>query len=214
VGALSVFRSGPADGMTRIEGSAPYARVAWSGDWGYDSAEVGGFWMKARQRFDPLDPSAGTDRFTDFGLDAQYQSITDPHTWTAQLTWIKERQQRDASFANGAADNLSNTLKTLKLKGTYYYQRKYGATLALQSTTGTADGALYASGSPLGFAASNVPDSTAWTVEFNYLPVQNVRLMLQYIAYTKFNGGRSNYDGFGRNAGDNNTLFLNLWVAY
>ena len=38
--------------------------------------------------------------------------------------------------------------------------------------------------------------------------------MLQYTGYRKFNGGNDNYDGFGRSAKDNNTLFLNVWLAY
>jgi hypothetical protein len=38
--------------------------------------------------------------------------------------------------------------------------------------------------------------------------------MLQYTNYTKFNGASSNYDGNGRNAKDNNTLFLNAWFAF
>jgi hypothetical protein len=43
-----------------------------------------------------------------------------------------------------------------------------------------------------------------------------VRLMLQYTAYNKFNGGSdSGYDGAtGRSPHDNNTLFLNVWIAY
>ena len=106
-------------------------------------------------------------------------------------------------------------MKTLRLKGTYYYQRKYGATLAYATTTGSADSVLYASGTPgTGFADNNRPDSSSWTLELDYLPIQNVRLMMQYIAYTKFNGTSTNYDGFGRNASANNTLFLNLWIAY
>ncbi len=39
------------------------------------------------------------------------------------------------------------------------------------------------------------------------MPWQNVRLSAQYTAYTKFNGGTTNYDGFGRNASWNNTLY-------
>jgi hypothetical protein len=46
------------------------------------------------------------------------------------------------------------------------------------------------------------------------MPIQNLRLMLQYYAYDKFNGGRFNYDGAGRNASGNNTLFLNAWVVF
>jgi hypothetical protein len=42
----------------------------------------------------------------------------------------------------------------------------------------------------------------------------NVRLMAQYVDYVKFNGGTRDYDGMGRNAHDNNTLFLNVWAAF
>jgi hypothetical protein len=50
-----------------------------------------------------------------------------------------------------------------------------------------------------------------WTPEIFWIPVQNIRLGLQYIHFTKYLGARSNYDGHGRNATDNDTLFLYLW---
>jgi hypothetical protein len=31
---------------------------------------------------------------------------------------------------------------------------------------------------------------------------------VQYTGYTRFNGGRLDYDGEGRNAGSNNTIYL------
>jgi hypothetical protein len=43
---------------------------------------------------------------------------------------------------------------------------------------------------------------------------QYVRIGVQYTAYNRFNGVSNNYDGFGRNAKDNNSLFLYLWAAY
>jgi hypothetical protein len=45
-------------------------------------------------------------------------------------------------------------------------------------------------------------------------PWANLRLALQYTGYTRFNGGSTNYDGFGRNASNNNTLYLLGWVAF
>jgi hypothetical protein len=36
---------------------------------------------------------------------------------------------------------------------------------------------------------------------------------VQYTGYTKFNGAKNNYDGEGRNAGDNNTLYTSVWFA-
>ena len=44
-------------------------------------------------------------------------------------------------------------------------------------------------------------------------PWMNLRLGVQYTAYDKFNGGDRNYDGFGRNASDNNTLYVFAWLA-
>ena len=42
----------------------------------------------------------------------------------------------------------------------------------------------------------------------------NLRLGAQYTAYTKFDGAKDNYDGNGRNAKDNNTLFLFAWTSF
>ena len=50
--------------------------------------------------------------------------------------------------------------------------------------------------------------------EVDYLPWLNVKLGLQYTAFLNFNGASSNYDGAGRNASDNNLLFLYLWLAF
>lgn len=45
-------------------------------------------------------------------------------------------------------------------------------------------------------------------------PFVNLKIGLQYVAYTMFNGGTQNYDGFGRNASGNNTAFLYAWMAF
>jgi hypothetical protein len=47
------------------------------------------------------------------------------------------------------------------------------------------------------------------------MPVQYVRVGLQYYNWDQYLGGKSNYDGSsGRNAKDNNSLFLYVWGAY
>ena len=43
---------------------------------------------------------------------------------------------------------------------------------------------------------------------------QNVQVVGQYVIYNKFDGASHNYDGTGRNASDNNTLYLYLWLAF
>ena len=73
---------------------------------------------------------------------------------------------------------------------------------------------LFALLSPAFAVANNKPDSKGWTVEFDWLPYQNTKLALQYTMYSKFNGGNTNYDGSGRNAKDNNTLYLLGWINF
>jgi len=107
--------------------------------------------------------------------------------------------------------NATDKLRTFKAKATYYRDREYGGTLGYFATTGSADSGLYGM-DPNGNAMK--PDSRGYIAEFDYLPIQNVRLMLQYTAYNKFNGASNNYDGNGRNARDNNTLFFNVWAAF
>ena len=97
--------------------------------------------------------------------------------------------------------------------GTYYYQRRYGLTLQYFSTTGDADPGLYGPGSVSG-SNNGSPNSRGYIAELNYVPIQYLRVMLQYTGYAKFNGARTDYDGAGRDASNNNTLFLNLWFAY
>jgi hypothetical protein len=89
---------------------------------------------------------------------------------------------------------------------------------------GTTDPILFAP-APLTGSASGSPNSQAiiaqidWTpfgndtTHFGY-PWLNVRVGLQYTYYLQFNGGTTNYDGFGRNASDNNTLLLFTWWAF
>ena len=61
---------------------------------------------------------------------------------------------------------------------------------------------------------ANNPDSRGFIGEINYLPWLNTKLQLQYVRYTKFNGLSNDYDGAGRNASDNDTLYLLAWVNF
>jgi hypothetical protein len=61
---------------------------------------------------------------------------------------------------------------------------------------------------------SGNPGTRGLTYEVFWTPVQNLRVGAQYTAYSRFNGASRNYDGFGRDARDNDTLFLYLWAAY
>ena len=226
--------AGPLDGTATnvIDGPSLYWRLAYEHQWRNNSIEFGVYGNKVE-----LFPGGGTtpaapaslsgpkNRFRDTGIDAQYQFISDQHLFTVAGTRIHETMNLDASFAAGTAANATNNLTTTRFWGTYYYQRKYGATLAHFSTTGSTDALLYPSvnafavanpGAAPGIAASanGSPDTTGWIFELNYVPWLNTKFSLQFTRYNKFNGGTSNYDGFGRDASDNNTVFLLGWFSF
>jgi hypothetical protein len=133
--------------------------------------------------------------------------------------------------ANGnpmAMPNTSNVTDIFRAKLSYVYQAKYGGSVSFFNKTGSTDSAAKNTvwNDPAGVALPNDltaattgnqsgnPATRGMTFEAFWLPIQNVRIGAQYTAYNKFNGVSSNYDGLGRNASDNNTLFLYVWGAY
>jgi hypothetical protein len=203
-------------GANVIHALAPYWRLAYEQRWDRNSLEVGLYGLTAHdQPGNGLALAGATDKYRDAAVDAQYQFIGEDHLFTALATYIDERQTLDASAsaAAGLAANVDNNLKTVKLVGEYYYKRKIGGTIAYFSTTGSSDALLYAPAS-LGGSANFSPDTSGYTFEVNYLPWLNTKLQLQYTGYSKFNGGKTNYDGSGRNASDNNTTYLLVWLNF
>ena len=138
----------------------------------------------------------------------------------------------DATGNPLAPTNSSDTTHVLRAKVTYVYQARYGGSLALFDLTGSVNTALQTSGfDPQTLTITSDPNAAApstrvngnlsgnpatrgWTLEAFWTPVQYLRIGAQYTGYTRFNGASTNYDGFGRNARDNNTLFLYVWAAY
>lgn len=217
-GAFSVLRKGQdigtPGGVARLEGYNPYARLAYNREWGPHSLMVGALAMSIRRYLDNTNVDSGTDRYTDRGVDAQYQYITNPHTFTAQASYITERQDYRSSFAQGLTSNPIDKLDSFRVKASYYYNRQYGVTLSHFSLSGSADATLYPAGAVTG-SANGSPNSRGNILELDYSPIQNLRLMLQYTAYDRFNGGSGGYDGTTRRSPrDNNTLFFNVWAAY
>ena len=219
---------GPLDGATSnvITGGAPYYRLAYEHQWGRHDLEVGlyGATFKLAPGGDgsaPASLSGPVNEFRDFAEDFQYQWISDAHLVTVAGTHIQEKMTLNASYDPVAgAQNLRNDLSTTRLWATYYYHRRYGATLGMFSTTGSTDAGLYPAADPadvLTYAVSSAngkPDTKGWIAELNFMPWLNTRLSLQATQYSKFNGGSNNYDGVGRNASDNNSLYLLAWFNY
>jgi len=197
-----------------VSGVAPYWRLAYEQRWDRHSLSVGTFGLNANLHPGNGTPLAGvTNKFRDIAADVQYQFIGEDHLVTGLATYIRERQTLDASVQDGFAANSRNNLKTLKLTGEYYYQRRIGGVVGYFSTTGTSDALLYAP-APVSGSANNGPDTNGYILEVNYLPWLNTKLQAQYVGYQKFNGQKTNYDGSGRNASNNNTMYLLLWLNF
>lgn len=205
------------EGETEIDGLAPYWRVALQKPWGHNVAELGTYGLFART-FPGRDGSAGHDRMTDVGVDLQYQWLTGTHDVTFLGNWLYEIQDLDASRELGLAENGSNALWTASFTGSYLYDKTYGIDVQYFHTAGDTDSLLYGS-------RTGSPDSDGWIFQLNYLPFNkrggpsfwpysNVKLSLQYTLYDRFNGSRSNFDGSGRDASDNNTLYLEAWIDF
>jgi hypothetical protein len=132
-----------------------------------------------------------------------------------------------------AAPSASDTTHVLRAKVSYVYQARYGGSLAIFNLHGSTNTLNQTSGfDPLGQITSGDPNGTGTaslrvngnlsgnpatrgtTYEAFWLPTQYVRVGMQYTDYSTYNGAGSNYDGFGRDAGDNNTLFLYVWANY
>ena len=226
-GAFRLFREGTDDSaIIRLQGYNPYWRLAYTREWGPSNVMVGlsGMQAKVYDYKDISDPS-NSDSYNHVrstGFDAQYQYILDPHTFTAQFAYTQI--VTDYSAVTMAGDpaltnstlvpyNPSDTVNTTRLKLAYTYQAKYGGSVSLFSADGTTnplnmDGTLVT-----GNEAGN-PGTSGYTLEAFYIPIQNLRLGVQYTGYDKYHGASTNYDGNGRNASDNNTLYAYAWFAF
>jgi hypothetical protein len=210
------------DANPNMDGLSPYWRASWQMDFMQHYFSVGAYGLNSKFRPDPSVPIE--DRFNDIAVDATYQYTTDTgHGVAVDFNVIHEKQTLDASFASGGSASNSNHLNTVSMDVTYAYQQTYVASGGLFSTSGSTDMGLYSPG-PVGGSLTGSPDSRGYIIQLEYVPFGklesfakpylNVRLGLQYTGYTRFNGGNSNYDGFGRSASDNNTLFGFFWFLF
>ncbi len=225
-GVASFMSAGIADAdKTKLQGTNPYWRAALSHEWGPNNIMVGTSGMVADVYDDPLDTSDPTTvhHFRDIGVDAQYQYLLDPHALTVQLAFTQDHQRVPAFLANQPAQdvdgnplpntNSRDTANVFRAKTSYVYEARYGTSLAFFNQTGTTDSALY-DPTPVSGNISGNPAVRGWTYEVFWTPVQYLRLGVQYTAYDKYNGASNNYDGSGRNASDNNSIFFYVWGAY
>ena len=219
-GNLSIYRSEHAGGAQPNVGTgfannisvvAPYWRFAWQQSWGLNYLEVGTYGIYVNSTPNAIDGLS--DRFFDPALDLQYERPFGKNLLTVHSTYIHEHSDLDATFTAGGAASAVHHLNTFKVDGTYHWRGRYTGTLGAFNTAGTADPLFFAQ-APVSGSATGSPNSRGYTAQFAFWPLQNIDLSIAYTGYTKFNGGTTNYDGAGRNASNNNTTYIGLWLNF
>jgi hypothetical protein len=213
--AATVYRSehvmgpqpNPGTGFAyNIRGVAPYWRVAWQESTATTQFEIGTYGIHVQST-----PNAITglkDEYTDWAIDTQYdRALFRKDVLSLRGTYIHENSDLAATFAANGAVQPDHHLDTFMANAEYHFGNRYTGTFGWFDTGGTVDPLLYAA-SPVSGSANGNPRGAGYIANFSYWPWQNLQLAVQYTGYTRFNGGTTNYDGSGRNANANNTLYL------
>ena len=213
---------GEGDSVFAIDGFAPYWRLAVEKNVGPFSFMVGTFGLVADTKPD-ITQITRRDHYTDVGFDSQIQYLDGKHFVTLRASYIQEwlRLGGTADVANNAGgtppDNFKNRLSELNLSATYAYDSKYSITFGYFDTRSTTD---------FGFFGGNVgqANSRGEVLDLGYSPWShggpalwpwlNTRVGVQFTHYEKTNGASTNYDGAGRNAKDDDAVWLYSWMAY
>lgn len=189
-----------------IRGVAPYWRGAWQQVGAKYDLEVGAYGMHVAST--PGAITGPQDNYTDFGPDLQYDlTIHRKDTLTVRGTFIHETASLVATAAANLGEATDHKLNSGNANVEYHYGDRYSGAIGVFDTSGTTDAYLYPP-APIAGSANGSPRSAGYIANLSYWPLQNVDIAAQYTGYTRFNGGSTNYDGAGRNASDNNTLYL------
>jgi hypothetical protein len=199
------------DSSDTIQNVTPYWRLAWQQPIGSNYLEVGTFGLYSKLY--PEGISGKTNKYTDLALDTQFEHPMGDDMLTLRGTYIHENQSLDASVENGDANSTSQSLDTVNLNGTYHLGTAAAFSIGGFNTTGSHDSALYVP-DPSVDGADGRPDSRGYILQATYLPWQNTQFTLEYVGYTKFNGSDNNYNGSGRDASDNNAVYLAAWFVF
>ena len=194
-----------------IKALAPYWRLALQKQFEDQYVELGTFGMSTQMYTAGV--SGLTDRYTDLGFDLNYERPFNSNDLTVHTTYIHEKRSLDGTFDAGGSASNSLNLNSFKVVGNYYLHQQIGFTFGYFAISGDGDAILYAPGAVEGSAMGS-PNSNGYIAQFEYLPWYNTKFGIQYVGYSKFNGAGTNYDGAGRNASDNNSVYLYSWIAF
>lgn len=229
LGAYTTLASNMANGLgvfsrnnPLIDGGAPYWRLWAQKAIGPHVFMLGTYGMQANI-YPQYQTSAGTDGWVDWNVDTNYMWMMDQHMVMLMGRWTQDRMTLDASRALGMSSSVDNTQSNLMLMAMYTLQQTYTFAFSFNDLAGSNNPGVY---SPAALSGSRTgsPDSQYFQLQFDYVPFGkgmsqtdpylNLRFSVQYTAYETFNGASHNYDGYGRNAADNNTLYLATYLMW
>jgi hypothetical protein len=231
----NLARTGDPLGPGSTQGTAPYLRVAYEWDWNDQAAYIGGMYFQSNVNptTDEFSSSGafGRDHYRDYAFDLGYQYIgSGAHRLNLMGIITYEQQNLEGTTASynaanpGTAYGPNTNLTKSNVTASYWYQNTYGLTFNWEKWWGSYSPVLYQNGEAVTGSANGKPNSNAFVFEADWVPFgkedswlrpwANLKIGLQYTLWTQFNGGSSNYDGYGRNASGNNTIFLYAWTAF
>lgn len=210
------------DDSAHVNGAAPYWRAAYQLTSGANYFSFGTFGLDVKEQPDAT--IAASNRYTDAALDVTYQYTPEgPAAIITNSSLTHERQQLDASFSSGDSARPANHLDAFETDVSFVWRQTWSAAIGLFDVSGARDSVLYAP-APLTGSLTGSPDTRGYTLQLECVPFGkanswgrpfvNVRVGVQYTAYQRFNGGSANYDGSGRSASQNDSLYLFVWLAF
>jgi hypothetical protein len=227
--------TGESYGPGSSTGLEPWASLTYAWFWGDNNAHIGGHYFYGR--YNPTvdvrssDGQFGHNSYEDFMLSNGYQYIGDDFTHVLTVDGFYDYETQKLNGSSNiispyySSSKAANRLSEFKEWATYYYTETYGGTIAYDKIWGNRNQLLYNTGADdTSGSIKGSPNSTAWIFEADWVPFGkedsflrpfiNWKVGLQYTMYTQFNGSGRNYDGFGRDASDNNTLLLFMWAVF
>ncbi len=207
-----------ADGDPGVVHGSLYARLARHESYGSHSLSGGLTYFSAD--IQPDRNSYAKVGYTDIATDLHYQwQISDTKTVAVLGNMIYEHRNMADILALGNSQKSGLNYLEHNISASYYWKNAYGITLQHFGLAGSSDNIVYGSG-----YAGTSPNFKGSRIQLDWTPYgkqassgilsPQLRLGLQYTMYDKFNGGKSNYDGSGRNASDNNNLMLFAWTLF
>lgn len=191
-----------------IRGIAPYWRAAWQTSSKNNNLEIGTYGLHVKST-----PNAVTgleDGYTDVAADFQFDH-TMPSLKNDVLsirgTYMRENSSLLATLNAGGAAQVNHHLNTAQADVEYHFGSRFSGTVGFFDVTGTADPLLFPQMAVSG-SANGSPQTKGYILNASWWPEQNVDLAVQYTGYFRFNGAGTNYDGAGRDASGNNTVYV------